>query len=188
MLPLRALPATGANNNAHGALAKNTNLRSSAAAGGAPSSSSSSAARRAALLLLASPAVIAHGGEDLLLTVARLLRGVASRGRDLGGGSAEWAYDLLPDSDLASTTSKKANGATNDADDDDAEKQRRASSSAAASSLPSTSGRAVAEAWRTASGALTGIGVGERDEKGAFFLHLVFHLSATARAPTFALF
>ena len=135
MMPLRALPATGGGNTA------NANKANALAAKG----NNSSSARRAAVLLLASPEVVDRGGEDLLLTVARLLRGVAARGRDLGGGSAEWAYDLLlPDSAKTTSTSRKV---ADDADDE--EKQRRASSCAAAAS----SGRAVAEVWKAASGA-----------------------------------
>lgn len=159
MIPLRALPAGGGHNkNANaGALAKGSfpNL----------SSAAPSAARRAAMLLLASPEVVVHGGEDLLLTVARLLRGVAARGRDLGGGSAEWAYDLLPDS-AATTTGK--DDADADAGNAAADKQRRTSSSAAASSPPSTSGRAATEVWKAASG--ESIEVSERAfVKSAFF-------------------
>lgn len=150
MMPLRALPATGGNAKTNAALAKRNNSLFP------NSSSSASAARRAAMLLLASPEVVAHGGEELLLTVARLLRGVAARGRDLGGGSAEWAYDLLlPVSSATPTLPTSALATTGkvdtDAEDAAAEKQRRAASSAAAAS---SSGRAVAEAWKSASGAL----------------------------------
>ena len=189
MIPLRALPATtGGNANANktnaAALSKGNNKTKS--------SSAASAARRAAVLLLASPAVVEHGGEDLLLAVARLLRGVAARGRDLGGGSAEWAYDLLlPDS--AKTTSASAMAATgkvDDGDNTDAEKQRRASSCSAAAS---SSGRVVAEAWKVASGAfLRWNASGERATRKTHSLFLSFfffsflpsfHLSPTA--PTF---
>lgn len=184
MMPLRALPATGGNanaNKANAALAKGCNTL-------LPNSSSvASAARRAAVLLLASPGVVEHGGEDLLLAVARLLRGVATRGRDLGGGSAEWAYDLLlPDPAMTSTSAMAATGEVDDgADNNDAEKQRRASSCAAAAA----SGRAVAEAWKSASGALRWNASGESEEKthsfasSFFFLPSTGHLSPTA--PTF---
>ena len=177
MMPLRALPATGGNANA---LAKRNNNASFP-----NSSSAASAARRAAMLLLASPEVVAHGGEDLLLTVARLLRGVAARGRDLGGGSAEWAYDLLPVSltsatAMATTTGKKVDADADTADD--SEKRRRASSCAAAAS---SSGRAVAEAWKAASGAL--MGRMQSRERSFFrfsffcpFLPIDRHLSPTA--------
>ena len=178
-MPLRALPATGGNTNAKtNALAKRNNTLFP------NSASAASAARRAAMLLLASPEVVAHGGEELLLTVARLLRGVAARGRDLGGGSAEWAYDLLPVSALTSTSAMAmATTGKVDADAEDAaEKQRRASSCAAAAS----SGRAVAEAWKSASGALIDRMQAESAEKDAFIslsLFLLFPLPSNRPAP-----
>lgn len=171
MMPLRALPATGGTANAktNAALAKRNNSLFP------NSSSAASAARRAAMLLLASPEVVAHGGEELLLTVARLLRGVAARGRDLGGGSAEWAYDLLPVS--ASMPTPTTTGKVADAEDAAAEKQRRASSCAAAAS----SGRAVAEAWKSASGALIERMQAERAGKKAHsFLSFSLFLSSSS--------